>query len=378
MPQQPQSSNDSPALSNVTSEEARYRRVQDFLEVTFDSINQGISIYDSQLRLVAWNSRYAELMGLEEDSPHLEYGAHLLDLYIHFAKLGWFGAGSPELLAATHVDAIRVGPLIREETLTPGSGRIVQISRARLPNGGIVATFDDITEREYMKAELQNTQRAEAIGHFAIGVAHNFRNVLTAARGYVELLSSQSEGRGREYCNEALNAIDHGDAMLDDLAMLTRDRTPESDTVDLRDEILRISKLLKILVGAEIVLGTHVADEPIMAQINPTSFETVLMNLIANSRDAFDGSKGRIEVRAEYRRDAALPIVITVADDGPGMTPSVLSQSTEPFFTTKPDARGMGMGLPTSKAAIEQMGGTLEVSSTPGEGTVVEICLPGG
>ena len=126
------------------------QRIAEFLRTTFETIDQGVTIYDSDMRLVAWNERYRELGVMPQQ--HIKYGASLFDAYVDIAKLGVFGEGDPTELATSHVKALRDGPLIKEELLrTLDQRRTLRIKRFRLPDGGVCATFTDVT------VELENT-----------------------------------------------------------------------------------------------------------------------------------------------------------------------------------------------------------------------------
>ncbi|MGB1237704.1 MAG: putative bifunctional diguanylate cyclase/phosphodiesterase [Pseudomonadales bacterium] len=127
-------------------------KLQDLLRVTFDTIDQGISIYDEELRLVTWNSKF-ESMGIHSHAP-IEQGKSLIDSYREVAELGVFGPGDPEQLAQEHIDIIRTRKMKLQEDLHSPSGKVIQINRYYLSGGGMCAVFTDVTEQRESQREL--------------------------------------------------------------------------------------------------------------------------------------------------------------------------------------------------------------------------------
>ncbi|MFT5707477.1 MAG: diguanylate cyclase (GGDEF)-like protein [Oceanospirillaceae bacterium] len=138
-------------LENMLSHRDQYK-LQDLLRVTFDAIDQGISIYDEQLRLVTWNSKF-ETMGINPDGPIRE-GANLKDHYLELAHKGVLGPGDPKILAQEYVDIILTRKMKLQEDLNGSDGRVIQINRYYLSGGGLCAVFTDVTEQRKSQAEL--------------------------------------------------------------------------------------------------------------------------------------------------------------------------------------------------------------------------------
>lgn len=123
-----------------------------YLRVTLDTIDQGVTIYDENLRLVAWNAVYEQMCICPAE--FIRKGTFLGDVYVAIAKMGVFGEGAPEVLAHKHIDAIRTRHMVAEEELYPPTGRVIKIHRYYLPDGGICATFTDITEQKHFEERL--------------------------------------------------------------------------------------------------------------------------------------------------------------------------------------------------------------------------------
>jgi nitrogen-specific signal transduction histidine kinase len=254
----------------------------------------------------------------------------------------------------------------------------------------------DITERkksdaekEALRSQLIASQKMEAVGILAGGVAHDFNNILTTILGYSQIMALKLEDTHpmREMVNDIYDAAEKAAVLTRQLLAFSRRQVMEMRAIDLNTTITNISKMLGRLIGENIrlrlarsePLGTVMADE---GQI-----EQVIMNLAINARDAMpDGGTltietGRIELDERYAagRPGVQPgtyAMITVTDTGAGMTPEVREHIFEPFFTTKQSGEGTGLGLSTAYGIVRQHNGHIYVYSEPGRGTTFKIYLP--
>ena len=249
----------------------------------------------------------------------------------------------------------------------------------------------DISERheaddENVKLEqqLRQAQKLHAIGRLAGGVAHDFNNVLLAIRGYGEL-ALRAIGRGADATQEVqemLAGAERAAALTRQLLAFSRRQVLRSDTIDLRDTVRDMDKMLRPLLGDDVLLVTELCDEPVLVQGDPGQLEQVLANLAVNARDAMvDG--GRLTVRVgvadidatqAFDGAAVRSAVLSVTDTGSGMEPETVEQMFDPFFTTKSD--GTGLGLATVHGIVTQSGGSIWVHSEPGQGSTFKIYLP--
>jgi two-component system, cell cycle sensor histidine kinase and response regulator CckA len=249
----------------------------------------------------------------------------------------------------------------------------------------------DISERheaddEHVKLEqqLRQAQKLHAIGRLAGGVAHDFNNVLLAIRGYGEL-ALRAMGRGEDATQEVremLVGAERAAALTRQLLAFSRRQVLRSDTIDLRDTVREMEKMLRPLIGDDVQLVTDLCDEPVLVQGDPGQLEQVIANLAVNARDAMpDGGRlmvrvGLADIDATQAFDgaAACSAVLSVTDTGAGMDPQTVEQMFEPFFTTKDD--GTGLGLATVHGIVTQSGGSIWVHSEPGQGSTFKIYLP--
>lgn len=230
--------------------------------------------------------------------------------------------------------------------------------------------------------QLIQSQKMEAVGRLAGGVAHDFNNQLTAIMGYADILrTSLAEGDARrEEVAEILRAAGRAAELTRQLLAFSRRQVLRPRVVDLNDLVREMRGMLQRLIGENIRLHTRCADGPLRVRADPAQLEQVIMNLAVNARDAMPEG-GLLEIATETEPSRAgqpggLFHFLSVADTGTGISAEVLSRLFEPFFTTKEPGRGTGLGLSTAYGIIKQSGGHITCRSTPGTGTTFVIRLP--
>ncbi|MBZ0112074.1 MAG: PAS domain-containing protein, partial [Thermoanaerobaculia bacterium] len=255
-------------------------------------------------------------------------------------------------------------------------------------------------DREKAEALLMRSQRLEALGTLAGGIAHDFNNILTAIVGYTDLLLSDlsridlarvdaaRSGTARsgsahsdavrsdpapEYLRKIRDAAQHGSTLTSRLLAFSRRQVLQVTPLNLSDVVEQMVDLLHHIVSEDIHLVTELDPTMPNVLVDQGQIEQVLMNLVINARDAMpDG--GTLTLRCHADRDRWA--VLSVVDEGTGMSPEVVEQIFDPFFTTKESGRGSGLGLAMAYGIVEQHGGSLIVQSTPGEGSNFEIRIP--
>jgi two-component system cell cycle sensor histidine kinase/response regulator CckA len=254
---------------------------------------------------------------------------------------------------------------------------------------GLIINARDLSERHELEAQLRQSQKMEAVGRLAGGVAHDFNNLLTAILGYTELLLSDipPEDPKTAELNEILTAAQRAAALTRQLLTFSRKQVVQVEVLDVAATIRGMEQMLRRVIGEDIVFAASVPEDLGRVRADRSQIEQVLMNLVVNARDAMPkGGTLRIEAsnvtRAGVdRRAGASPaedswVVLTVADDGTGMSEETLRHIFEPFFTTKARGKGTGLGLATTYAIVQQTGGFTEVASEPGSGTTFRVFLP--
>lgn len=254
---------------------------------------------------------------------------------------------------------------------------------------GAVVTFIDITDRRRIEAQLIQSQKMEAIGTLAGGVAHDFNNILTAIIGYGSILQrkmSDADPLKASVVN-ILESAQRAARLTRNLLTFGRKQSLVPVPVDLNSIVRRVEKLLLPLIGEDIELAAELSDADLIVQADAGQLEQVLMNLAANARDAMPQG-GNFSIRtertafdAEQARIHGVPAagsfaVLSVSDTGSGMDQATRLKIFEPFFTTKEVGRGTGLGLAMAYGIIRQHNGTISVYSEPGKGATFKIYLP--
>jgi signal transduction histidine kinase len=236
--------------------------------------------------------------------------------------------------------------------------------------------------------QLRQAQKMEAIGRLAGGVAHDFNNLLTAIIGYASMLKdTQPTGEQREMVVQIEAASERATALTRQLLAFGRRQIMTPQVLDPRSVIDGITPLIGRIIGEDIEFTTITVPDGLRVRVDPTQLEQVLVNLIANARDAMPaGGKLTVEVADLELDDAyveahpeSVPgqyVMIAINDTGTGMSHEVREHIFEPFFTTKDSSGGTGLGLATVYGIVKQSGGNINVYSEPSEGTSFKIYLP--
>ena len=247
----------------------------------------------------------------------------------------------------------------------------------------------DITERRALEEQLRQSQKLEAIGRLAGGVAHDFNNILMSIMGSADLLLMQL-ARGdaaRGEAAEIKQAIDRGAGLTRQLLAFSRRQPARPRLFALGDVVRGMDTMLRRLIGPEIDFEIVVPAEPMTVAADSGQVEQVVMNLVVNARDAMPEG-GRVTVRideVELDEDGAAAFVegragryarLSVADTGTGIDAQTRAKLFEPFFTTKEQGKGTGLGLSIVYGIVKQSGGYITVASEPGRGATFLIYLP--
>jgi signal transduction histidine kinase len=246
----------------------------------------------------------------------------------------------------------------------------------------------EIAERQATEAALRQAQKLEAVGQLTGGIAHDFNNLLTVVIGNLTL----AVGRVRETADivplldGALQAAERGVALIQRLLAFARRQHLDARSVDLRDLVASIEEMLRRTLGARIRLSIAVDANVAPARVDANQLELAILNLTINARDAMPAG-GSLRIGLDNRRtDRGSPpellpgdyVVVSISDTGTGMDEGTLARAFDPFFTTKDIGSGSGLGLPMVQGFAAQSGGAVQIRSSPGKGTTVELWLPQG
>jgi len=247
----------------------------------------------------------------------------------------------------------------------------------------------DATELKALEMQFAQSQKMEAIGKLAGGVAHDFNNVLTAIIGFSDLLLQTHRPGDPAYRNimNIKTAANRAGELVSQLLAFSRRQTLQPEVLQIGELLTDTSVMLNRLLGEKIELKIQPGRDLWYVKADYSQLQSVIINLAVNARDAMpDGGQLIIRTRNVAERDCQklepqnLPVgeyvMIEVEDTGHGMTPEVRAKIFEPFFTTKSVGKGTGLGLATVYGIVKQTGGYVFVDSTPGKGTTFRIFLP--
>jgi two-component system, cell cycle sensor histidine kinase and response regulator CckA len=246
----------------------------------------------------------------------------------------------------------------------------------------------DLTEQRAAADRLRETERLDAVGRLAGGVAHSFNNVLTVINTVSELMLLELDDPGalREDVKQIQVVGDRAAGLTRQLLSFSRRQTLHPRTIDLNEAIGEMGTLLRRLLGADTTLGLSLASGLLQVKADPSQLGQLITNLALNARDAMPrGGRLLIETEevwlddgeaARYGVPAGTAVRIAVTDTGVGMEADTLSRVFEPFFTTKGPGQGTGLGLASAYGFVKQSGGGIRVKSEVGRGTTFLIVLP--
>jgi len=264
-------------------------------------------------------------------------------------------------------------------------------------NGAIIGAFHhakDISGRLRAEALLRTTedglrqsQKMEAVGQLTGGVAHDFNNLLTIVKSAVEMLklSNQQEKRRKRYVAAIDEAVSRAAKLTQQLLAFARRQTLKPETFDANANLRGIEEMMKTLVGGRIEIARDLPEQALCINADTNQFDTALVNLTVNARDAMSG-EGRMTITVRetgllpaLREREAVPgafVAISIADTGCGIAREDQERIFEPFYTTKPVGSGTGLGLSQVFGFARQSGGDIQVESEPGVGSRFTLYLP--
>jgi two-component system, cell cycle sensor histidine kinase and response regulator CckA len=363
---------------------------EDYLSLIARATNDAVRDWDVKTGRLSWPLGLLNLLGYEPGEGRDEVGFWQKNLH-------------PDDRARTTA-AIR-DALIGEEVHWAGEYRFRRadgsyahlLERAAIlrdPTGGavrLVGSLMDITARKQLHDQLCRSQKMEAFGQLAIGVAHDFNNFLTTILGYSDLLLQDLRVKGQiaGHISEVRKAAGRASALTQQLLAFSRRQSLEPKVVEVNSIITNLERSLLPLLGENIHIVSHLHSEKADAHIkvDPDQLTQIILNLAVNARDAMpNGGQLTLETATISIDDSHQPYVgidelapgeyvrIGLTDTGVGMNDEVKAHLFEPFFTTK--EQRSGLGLATSYGIVRQSGGQIRIESQPGKGTTVQIYLP--
>jgi signal transduction histidine kinase len=376
------------AAARVRRGKLRLERQNALLQSTLENIGEGLSVFDSQGRLIAWNFRFCELLDLPTD---LTVGAMLRDILALQAVRGDFDQNEPEAEVARRLDLFYRAVPTTKERVTP-TGRTLQIRRRAMPNGAVISIYSDVTEikasqRKLVEARSQAEAASRAKGDFLANMSHELRTPLNAIIGFSEVISNELFGpianeKYLEYIRDINTSSLHLLSIINDVLDMSK---IEAGKVELSKEAVQIKNVVGDVMrmvlerarSCDIELMAELSGETVEIWADERSMKQILLNLLSNAiKFSKPGGKVYVRVIAD-RPDAA---ILEIEDHGIGMSEAEQVRALQPFGQAKPATTrnygGTGLGLPITKGLVEAHGGTLTIHSRAGYGTIARIVLP--
>ncbi|GJE54269.1 MULTISPECIES: PAS domain-containing sensor histidine kinase [Methylobacterium] len=242
-------------------------------------------------------------------------------------------------------------------------------------------------EREQIEDALRQAQKMEAVGQLTGGIAHDFNNLLTIIKSSTDLLRRPdlAPERHRRYVDAIADTVERAARLTGQLLAFARRQSLKPETFDVNDRVHRIIEMLGTIVGARIRIERALHAVPCCIEADVSQFETALVNLAVNARDAMEGEGvlrlrvfcgAKMPAQAGQQAEAKPFVAVAVTDTGCGIPPDRIGRIFEPFFTTKEVGKGTGLGLSQVFGFAKQSGGTVGVESALGKGSTFTLYLP--
>ena len=286
-------------------------------------------------------------------------------------------------------------PFQAEYRITRKDGEIIWVSDTAVVVRGsdshpvMEGLIVDITERKLLENQLMQARKMEAVGRLAGGVAHDFSNLLTIIKGYIEIALQRCLNQPALHSDirRIEDAADRAVTLVRQLLAFSRKQVLRPKIIDLNSIVVNLDHLLRRLMSANIEMKTFVFKDVATIKADPGQVEQVIMNLVVNARDALpDGGRivietSNVDLDSAYTLDHAIVrpgpyVLLAVSDTGIGMSAETVAHIFEPFYTTKESGRGTGLGLSTVYGIVKQSGGYVWVYSELGKGTTFKVYLP--
>ncbi len=344
---------------------------------TVEHMRDGVAVFDAQGRLLLANGHLAANTGW--DRALIRPGTAMAELVAAAADwpnapLARFAPGA----AARGVET-RVG------------GRVLDVWHSPMPDGGQMLTIADITRRTQAEMVARQAQKMEVMGQLTGGVAHDFNNLLQVISANLELLANRlgDDDWMRTRLAGAQSGVERAARLTRHLLAFARRQPLAPEAVDTRALLTGLEEVLRRTLGEQVAIEVVLGGGLWPVHADPQQLESALLNLAVNARDAMpqggkltlEASNASLDDEYAARNAEVVPgqyVVIAVSDTGAGMTEAEAARAVEPFYTTKPEGQGTGLGLPMVYGFARQSGGHFKLYSEKGHGTTARLYIPRG
>ncbi|QDC02400.1 ATP-binding protein [Mesorhizobium sp. 8] len=329
---------------------------------TFRNMNEGIALFDPAGRPITMNRRVIELVGWSGSARKLPLRA--------------FVAPIPDIDPALLPSGGEAGLLDgRFVTRHRRAARVTEVSLSRQTDGGIVLLARDVTEMDRREAEAARAYRLDGIMRMTHQVSHEVGNMIGIITGSLGLLEREEGGfspRQKRHLARIRKAADRGRSLAASMLSVGSQQPIHPNVLELGALLRGMADVLEIAIGENCRLAFDIPDQLPTVLLDAALFEQSILNLCLNASAAMPEG-GRIRISCAEREAS---VVVSVTDEGIGMSPEAVDKAFEPYFTTREGKGGAGLGLAMVYGFVRQSGGEANIVSCPGKGTKVEMTLP--
>ena len=329
---------------------------------TFRNMNEGIALFDPSGRPITMNRRVIELVGWSGSARKLPARR--------------FVAPIPEISPLLLPSDTEAGTLGDRSVLRHRSeaGRVTEISLSRQPDGGVVLLARDVTDMDRQEAEAVKAQRLDGIMRMTHQVSHEVGNMIGIITGSLGLLERETgfNDRQKRHLARIRKAADRGRSLAGSMLSIGSQQPIRPGSVEVGTLLRGMADVLEIAIGERCRLAFDIAGDLPAVLLDAALFEQSVLNLCLNAAAAMPEG-GEIRIRCARTETG---VVISVSDEGAGMTPEAIDKAFEPYFTTRNEEGGAGLGLAVVYGFVRQSGGDAQIRSRPGHGTTVEMAFP--
>ena len=372
-------------ITDRKNDEVALKESRDQLDAIFNSTKDGILVADVQTKIfLMGNNAICEMLGYSvEEISKLQVND------IHPAK------DLPQVIdkfqkqARLEIDLATDIPVMKKN----GDVFFVDISTSLVKISGkecMIGIFRDVTERREIDEKTRKKQKLEAIGTLAGGIAHDFNNILSAIIGYSELsIVDLSPGsKLHKNLSEIIRAGKRATELIKQILAFSQQSTNNYSPLKIQNNVKEVLKLLRATLPTTIDIKQEIDENCGYVSANGTQIHQILMNLCTNALHAMEETGGTIgvrlqEIQFEEIEEAFIHglaprkyVLLEVSDNGQGIEEMILDNIFDPYFTTKPQGKGSGLGLAVVYGIVKDHGGTIKVDSKYGHGTTFKVVLP--
>jgi PAS domain S-box-containing protein len=373
------------AITQQVEAEAAARLAQQRLKEAVAYVSQPIVVYDAEDRVVGYNQAFTDLHKAPNTNTPVYRDVSFRELALWQLRYDFYADGPDDpkvdldLLSERHLTEA-------EHTYHLRDGRWMLVVYRRLPGDSRVGLWTDVTalkqaeaERRALERQVHHSQRLEALGTLAGGVAHEMNNALVPVIALTKMVARKLPEGSREQHNLGIvqQAAERSRDLLRQILAFSRKETEHQrhDSVDVGAVLTETLQLMRAMLPASVRVEAEIAAGAPTVVGDPSQLQQVIVNLMTNAAQAIGRAQGRVTARLAAAADGGR-LCLSVADTGCGMDEETQTRIFEPFFTTKPVGEGSGLGLSVVHGIVKNHGGSIEVASTPGQGTRFDVFLP--